>query len=158
MSAHHTCDATVPVCSCGRAWDYLLNPDDGPPRYTSTAVLVKFDMLYGPHPTARRVTQLTANLPGATNAPDLQSDACKPSGTTQATTSTPSNDETRTERVESASAIARRNESISNATSVVVRGSDMGDHPVFGLAREALITPRESPSSHVPDDRRQGGS
>lgn len=52
----HTCDSRVPVCPCGRRWEYRTDGPNEPARYTSEAAVELYRVLYGRHPTAREVS------------------------------------------------------------------------------------------------------
>jgi hypothetical protein len=43
----HVCDATVPVCSCGRRWEFMSAWSNGSVTYTSQEVYDKFRTAYG---------------------------------------------------------------------------------------------------------------
>jgi hypothetical protein len=43
----HTCDPTVPTCTCGRRWDLRSTWSDGSVTYTSRAVRDRYAALYG---------------------------------------------------------------------------------------------------------------
>lgn len=55
LATVHVCDSTRPACTCGRAWDYRVSPEGDAPRFTSAAVVARFEALYGAHPYAVRL-------------------------------------------------------------------------------------------------------
>lgn len=53
-TAAHVCDSTRPTCPCGRTWDFRVSPEGEAQRFTSAAVVARFEALYGRHPYAVR--------------------------------------------------------------------------------------------------------
>lgn len=43
----HICDATVPVCSCGRRWEFYTRWADGQITYVSAEMRARYVLYYG---------------------------------------------------------------------------------------------------------------